>query len=98
MQFKDVIAHKEVKARLKDLVQMNRLSHSLLFLGREGSGALPLAIAFAQYILCENVNPKVKKENASLFKIDTTEETFFDLEDSCGICPSCIKAAQLIHH
>ncbi|HEY5369927.1 MAG TPA: hypothetical protein VIJ75_13155 [Hanamia sp.] len=97
MQFKDVIAHKEVKARLKDLVQMNRLSHSLLFLGREGSGALPLAIAFAQYILCENVNPKVKKENASLFKIDTTEETFFDLEDSCGICPSCIKAAQLIH-
>jgi DNA polymerase III subunit delta' len=98
MQFKDVIAHREVKAQLKDLVQKNRLSHSLLFLGREGSGALPLAIAFAQYILCENVNPKVKREKAvSLFNNDETEESSFDREDSCGICPSCVKAAQLIH-
>src|SRR5438093_11766007 len=30
------------------MVQQNRLSHALLFLGKEGSGALPLAIAFAQ--------------------------------------------------
>jgi len=98
MQFKDVIAHREVKAQLKYLVQKNRLSHSLLFLGREGCGALPLAIAFAQYILCENVNPNLKKEQvASLFKIDEPGEASFDLEDSCGFCPSCIKAAQLIH-
>lgn len=32
------------------MVQHNRLSHALLFLGKEGSGALPLAIAFANYI------------------------------------------------
>lgn len=32
------------------MVQHNRLSHALLFLGKEGSGALPLALAFAQYI------------------------------------------------
>lgn len=32
-------------------MQENRLAHALLFLGKEGSGALPLAMAFAQYII-----------------------------------------------
>lgn len=36
------------------MVSANRLSHALLFLGKEGAGALPLAMAFAQYIVCEN--------------------------------------------
>jgi DNA polymerase-3 subunit delta' len=31
------------------------LSHALLLLSKEGSGALPLAIAFAQYLVCETV-------------------------------------------
>lgn len=50
MQFKDVIGQEEVKQQLVEMVAHNRLSHALLFLGREGSGALPLAIAFANYI------------------------------------------------
>jgi DNA polymerase III subunit delta' len=50
MLFKDVIGQEEVKQQLVEMVQHNRLSHALLFLGKEGSGALPLAIAFAQYI------------------------------------------------
>ena len=50
MQFKDVIGQSEVKQHLVEMVQHNRLSHALLFLGKEGSGALPLAIAFAQYV------------------------------------------------
>ena len=36
-----------------EMVRQNRLSHALLFLGHEGSGALPLALAFAQYVICE---------------------------------------------
>lgn len=32
------------------MVHQNRLSHALLFLGKEGSGALPLALAFAGYV------------------------------------------------
>jgi len=67
MQFNEVIADNQTKKRLKELVQKNRLSHALLFLGREGSGALPLAIAFAQYVLCEKVNAKFNKSAASLF-------------------------------
>jgi len=50
MLFKDVIGQEEVKQQLVDMVAHNRLSHALLFLGREGSGALPLAISFAQYV------------------------------------------------
>ena len=50
MLFKDVIGQTAVKASLVEMVRNNRLSHALLFLGKEGSGALPLAMAFAQYI------------------------------------------------
>src|SRR5690606_3235723 len=31
----------------------NHLPHALLLLGKEGTGGLPLALAFAQYIFCE---------------------------------------------
>src|SRR6185312_6991529 len=98
MQFKDLIGQEKIKEQLKDLVQNNRLSHSLLFIGREGAGALPMSIAFAQYILCEKINPAKRQEKlSSLFNSEETDLASADLEDSCGICPSCIKAAQLIH-
>jgi len=54
MSFKNVIGQAAVKQRLVELVKGNRLSHALLFLGNEGSGALPLALAFAQYVVCED--------------------------------------------
>ncbi len=44
------------------MVQHNRLSHALLFLGKEGSGALSLAFAMAQYLVCEQVNGKGVKD------------------------------------
>src|SRR5690606_19444793 len=99
MQFNQIAAQTGIKNQLKDLVQRNRLSHALLFLNKEGSGALPLAIAFSQFILCERVNPKVKKEKvASLFESESTEQAPTILrEDSCGHCASCSKIEQLIH-
>ena len=48
------------------MIQQNRLSHALLFLGKEGSGALPLAIAFANYLSLPK-NTVLKKKEASLF-------------------------------
>jgi DNA polymerase III subunit delta' len=51
MLFRDVIGQAEVKQQLVEMVEHNRLSHALLFLGKEGSGALPLALAFANYIV-----------------------------------------------
>lgn len=98
MQFNEVIADTQVKQQLKDLVQNNRLSHALLFLGREGSGALPLAIAFAQYILCEKNNSiSNTTASASLFGTDEAETEEINPEESCGKCSSCMKVNQLIH-
>jgi DNA polymerase-3 subunit delta' len=65
MLFKDIIGQQEVKQHLIELVQHNRLSHALLFLGKEGSGALPLANAFAGYISL--VPQSGKAPGASLF-------------------------------
>jgi DNA polymerase-3 subunit delta' len=55
MLFQDVIGQAEVKGHLQEMVHQNRISHALLFLGKEGSGALPLAIAFAQFMVCQQV-------------------------------------------
>lgn len=54
MQFKDIIGQEEVKQKLRLSVQENRVPHAQLFLGPEGNGKLPLALAYAQYILCPN--------------------------------------------
>ena len=102
MQFADIIGQKETKQQLAELVQHNRLSHALLFLGKEGSGSLSLAIAFAQYIVCEKVNRKseVGSQSPSLFgepEPPTSNTEHPTLNDSCGVCPACQKAQQLIH-
>ena len=102
MQFKDIIGQNAIKSKLVDLVNQNRLSHALLFLGREGVGSLPLANAFAQYLVCEKVNNKKSTPSSSidLFGLPESNEEH-DSEsfatDSCGICSACKKAAQLIH-
>ncbi|GAC1587154.1 MAG: DNA polymerase III subunit delta [Chitinophagaceae bacterium] len=98
MQFKDVIGQQDAKQQLAELVQHNRLSHALLFLGREGSGALPLALAFAQYIVCDTVNGKLPGA-PSLFGEDPANSslTAHHTLDSCNTCPSCSKAQKLIH-
>lgn len=56
MQFSQVIGQSLLKKELPELMQENRLAHALLFLGKEGSGALPLAMAFAQYIISSATN------------------------------------------
>ena len=54
MLFKDVIGQKEIKQRLISTVKNNRISHAQLFIGPKGSGKLAIAIAYAQYVNCEN--------------------------------------------
>jgi len=104
MQLSKIINQQAVKQQLVELIQHNRLSHALLFLSKEGSGALSLALALAQYLTCEKANPIPPKagpnSNASLFGEETVESEIRNLKseiDSCGICASCIKANQLIH-
>jgi DNA polymerase-3 subunit delta' len=54
MQFKSIIGQEKIKARLLTSIRENRVAHTQLFLGPEGSGSLALAIAFGQYINCQN--------------------------------------------
>ena len=60
MQFSTIIGQREIKQRLVNTVKENRVSHAQLFLGPEGSGSLALAVAYAQYVSCED-----KQENDS---------------------------------
>jgi DNA polymerase III subunit delta' len=53
MQFRDIIGQEEIKRHLIQTVKENRISHAQLFLGPEGSGSLALALAYAQFISCE---------------------------------------------
>jgi DNA polymerase III subunit delta' len=100
MQFKDVIGQQEVKRHLAEMMQDNRLAHALLFLGKEGSGTLPLAIAFAQYVVCEAVNGKSTASlGPSLFGDESPSANQHQKKtnDSCGLCSACLKAQQLVH-
>jgi len=54
MRFSNVIGQSAIKQRLIQSVRENHVSHAQLFLGPAGSGKLPLALAYAQYILCPN--------------------------------------------
>ena len=104
MQFAQIIGQEEVKKKLVQLVQNNRLSHALLFLGKEGSGDLALAIAFAQYIVCTSAKEYSKPAEASLFDAFLPEKTEIEVDapkvlqmDSCGVCSACLKAGKLVH-
>ena len=54
MKFSDVFGQGEIKEKLVNMVRENRVGHSILFYGPQGSGKLPLAISFAQFISCED--------------------------------------------
>jgi DNA polymerase-3 subunit delta' len=96
VQFKDIIGQDVIKTKLLDMYSQQRLSHAMLFLGREGSGALSLARAFVQYIVCDKHRPQ-PPSTASLFGEPEQEDSDTVLTDSCGQCPSCKKAAAMAH-
>lgn len=54
MYFKEIKGKDAVKLSLTKAVDKGRIPHAQLFLGKEGSGALPMALAYASYIQCEN--------------------------------------------
>jgi DNA polymerase-3 subunit delta' len=54
MKFSEVAGQQAAKQNLVQMWQGGRMPHGLLLLGREGTGGLPLALAFAQYVFCEN--------------------------------------------
>jgi len=104
MLLSEVIGQEKLKQQLIDMVQHQRLSHAMLFVGPEGAGALPLAIAFAQYIVSL---PKEGDNAVDMFTTDmfaTTDASPTSKESNAIIGPDEIanlpayqRAKQLMH-
>jgi len=56
MQFSEIFGQENIKSHLTKSADSGRIPHAQLFVGPEGSGILPMAIAYAQYIICSNQN------------------------------------------
>jgi DNA polymerase-3 subunit delta' len=55
--FKQIVGQTPVKQKLLNMLHDGRVPHALMFTGPEGSGNLPAALAFVQFIFCENKQP-----------------------------------------
>ncbi len=60
MQFSNVTGQRAAKEGLLTLWHTGKLPHAMMILGKEGTGGLPLALALAQYVFCEQ-----KQDNES---------------------------------
>ena len=65
MLFKDVLGLEHIKKHLVTTAETGRVAHAQLFIGPEGSGTLPMAVAYAQYILCGNAHGENNGENVA---------------------------------
>ncbi len=64
MNWEDIIGQEKVKQLLKDSINNDRVGHAQLFVGEEGYGTLPLALAFAKHIFTnEKTSAGVKVDN-----------------------------------
>lgn len=58
MLFSEITGLEDIKKGLTNSVANDHVAHAQMFLGGPGSGNLSLAMAFAQYINCENPSPE----------------------------------------
>ena len=57
MTFEDIIGQEHLKSFLQQNIRCGRAPHAQLFVGKDGLGALPLAVAYASLLL-QSENPK----------------------------------------
>ena len=95
MLLSEVIGQEKLKKQLVDMVHQQRLPHALLLVGPEGSGALPLAVAFAQYIVSI---PSQATATADLFgaPAEPIAQKFYTPEQIADL-PAYHRAIQLMH-
>lgn len=65
MQFSDLLGQDYIKNHLASSALAGRIPHAQLFVGPEGSGTLATAVAYAQFILCQNVGKENQGGNES---------------------------------
>lgn len=62
MLFKEILGLSHIKSHLAKSADAGRIPHAQLFVGPEGCGTLPMALAYAQYIICSNTNGENKDD------------------------------------
>ena len=110
MLFKDVIGQNDTKKHLVELVQNNRLGHALLFAGKEGSGALPLAMAMAGFISLSSASMEVERNTGiplefgeeiefqkKAISLSSLGEAGWDPDDETQKHPSYSKIKGMVH-
>ncbi|RTL55488.1 MAG: DNA polymerase III subunit delta' [Hydrotalea sp. AMD] len=98
MELKEVIGQAALKQQLVAMVQQNRLGHALLLIGKEGSGALPLAIAFAQWMVCQP-GKHTSPPAPALFGEETSANNKIDFisPETISQMPNFARALQFMH-
>lgn len=85
MQFQYIENQTAIANHLTETIDSGRVAHAQMFLGETSGGSLALAIAFAQYLNCQNRQHYAQGGPHGL------------RADSCGCCPSCKKYQELTH-
>lgn len=65
MLFSEIVGQNHIKNHLIQSATSGRIPHAQLFIGQEGTGTLPMAIAYAQYLLCKNTGSENTGGNES---------------------------------
>lgn len=65
MLFNDILGLSHIKKHLTLSADAGRIPHAQLFVGKEGCGTLPMAMAYAQYVICANSQGENTGENTA---------------------------------
>ena len=69
MLFRDIIGHTFIKKELQRNLTLGRVPHCQLICGPEGSGALPVAIAYARQVICNELDQKAEFCNLKISEL-----------------------------
>lgn len=89
--FEGIIGNDEIKERLQKSIELNKTSHSYMFIGIDGVGKKLIATQFAKMLLCiESKQEKVENSN-NVSKMDDEKLEQNGRGEFCNNCKSCIE-------
>jgi DNA polymerase-3 subunit delta' len=102
MRFAEIQGNEGVKRALAGMVDAGKVPHAILFHEDDGCGAVPMCVAFLQYLWCPNRGRDARSEPGmtglpGMEADETSWPARPAIPDSCGACPACNKISKLIH-
>lgn len=79
MSFNNLIGNEQIKIILQNAVQLNKISHSYMFIGQAGVGKTLFAKEFAKMILCQDNNNKPCNKCKSCMELENNNNPDFIL-------------------